>query len=401
MGEPVREMTLDGRRALQTLSSVALALPAYAAAPPAESSVDYHYFDYREADLAAARSASSQAVPRYAISGHKLLAETPLGPRYGLRADLTVESMSGASPWFVMPDARGEPVQVMSGATIKDSRQDLQLSLSRYDSRRSLGVSLGYSDEDDYQAAYLGLQAAFEPAASQTSFGFGLSYSDDRLQPTEGGSARFPERIVKASKDKLSLQASMTRILNRASVLQWGLAYSRASGYLSDPYKLVYVEGATRADARPDQRSMGSFFLRLRRHIKHVQAALHLDYRATRDDWEIQTHTLEGRWAHRLAENWRYHAGLRYYTQSQAAFYAPYFTARPADGRMSSDYRLSPYGALSALAQVSYQHQGLDLALGLEHYQADAAYALGRVGAQNPGLVEFRMLSLRVAYRFD
>lgn len=392
---------LDGRTALQALSSAALALPAYAAAPPAETQVDYHYFSYREADLAAARSASGQSAGRYDIDGHTLNARAPLGDHYGLQADLTIESMSGASPWFVTPNSQGLPVQVMSGATIEDNRQDLLVTLTRYDSERSLGVSAGYSEEDDYQAANLALSAMFEPAGGQISYGLGLSYSDDTLEPTEGGSARFPERIVAAEKDQLGLQASLTQILDRRTVLQWGLALNRSSGYLSDPYKLVFVEGNTRPDTRPDQRNMGAFFLRLRRHFKALAGAVHLDYRATRDDWSVQTHTLEGKWVQRFAGSWRWTGGLRYYTQSQAEFYAPYFSTAPRDGLMSSDYRLSPYGAVSVMGQLNAELGGFDLALGLEHYVADGTYAFGKVAVESPGLVEFDMLNLRVAYRFD
>lgn len=387
--------------ALQALSSAALALPAYAAAPPADTQIDYHYFSYREARLPGAQAASGQAAERYDIDGHTLNAQMPLGAQYGVRADLTIESMSGASPWFVTPDAQGQPVQVMSGATIEDNRQDLLVTLTRYSDELSLGLSTGYSEEDDYRAANLAINALFEPLGDQVSFGLGLSYSDDRLEPTEGGSARFPDRIVSADKDQLGLQASLTQILNRRTVLQWGLALTRSSGYLSDPYKLVFVDGNTRPDSRPQERSMGAFFLRLRRHFKALTGALHLDYRATSDDWSVQTHALEGKWVQRFGGNWRWTGGLRYYSQSQAEFYAPFYSAPPANGHMSSDYRLSPYGAVSVMGQLNYALGNFDLAAGLEHYVADASYALGEVDVANPGLVEFDMLNLRVAYRFD
>ncbi len=390
----------DGRRALQTLSSAALALPAYAGAPPAETSLDYHYFYYAEGDLPAGRVAGNQR-SRYDIDGHKLEAETPLGAHYGLRADLTVETMSGASPWFVTPGQGGQPVQVMSGASIEDSREDLSVQISRYDDERSLGLSLGHSQEDDYRANYLGFQYGFEPQGGQISYGFGLSFSDDRLEPTDGGSAQYPERIVRAGKNQFSVQGSLTQILNAHSLLQWGLSWSRNTGFLSDPYKLVYVDGNTAPDARPDERNVGAWYLRWRRHFKQLAGALHLDYRGTADDWDIQTTTLESHWVQRLAERWRISSGLRYYSQSQAEFYAPYFDAAPASGLMSSDYRLSPYGALSAMLQINFRHQALELGLGYEHYEADGDLALGDVSVENPGLLSFDLINLRVAWHFE
>ena len=44
-------------------------------------------------------------------------------------ADGLSEAMSGSSPWFVLPGLDGDPVQVMSGATIADDRQELGASL--------------------------------------------------------------------------------------------------------------------------------------------------------------------------------------------------------------------------------------------------------------------------------
>ncbi len=390
----------DGRRALQTLSSAALALPAYAGAPPAGTTLDYHFFHYAENDLPADRVAGSQR-GRYDIDGHKLQAETPLGARYGLRADLTVETMSGASPWFVSPGQDGRPVQVMSGASIEDSREDLSVEVTRYDDERTLGLSLGHSQEDDYTATYVGFQYGFEPQGGQLNYGIGLSYSNDELEPTDGGSTQYPDRIIRASKDQLSLQASLTQILSANSLLQWGLSYARNTGYLSDPYKLVFADGNTAPDTRPDERNVGAWYLRWRRYFKPLAGAWHVDYRGTADDWEVQTTTVETHWVQRLAQRWRLSSGLRYYSQSQADFYAPYFEAAPANGLMSSDYRLSPYGAVSAMLQVNYSLQSFELGLGYEYYEADGSLALGNVSVENPGLLSFELINLRVAWRFD
>ena len=48
-----------------------------------------------------------------------------------------------------------------------------------------------------------------------------------------------------------------------------------------------------------------------------------------------------------LWSSFRLIPSLRYYTQSQADFYAPYYISERSDGYYSSDYRLSPYGALA------------------------------------------------------
>ena len=390
---------VDGGRALAALSSAALALPAYAVAPPEDTTLEYHYFRYEEGRLDAGKVAGNQR-SRYDIDGHKLVSSTPIGSHYGLVADLTVESMSGASPWFITPDADNRPVQVMSSASIRDERADLLLALTRYDQTRSLTGSLGYSDEDDYRALNAGVEASFEPAGKQYSYAVGVGISSDTIEPTTG---THPVNIDRDDKLQFSLQASFTQILHAQSVRQAGLSLGHAEGYLSDPYKKVFITESSEIlpDSRPDTRSSAALFLRWRRYFAGLAAALHLDYRLSQDSWDVTTHSLEGRWVHRFNPRWQLITGLRYYSQSQADFYAPFFAEAPASGEMSSDYRLSPYGALSLITQVSARLGAWDLALGLDSYASDGSYALGNVRVENPGLLDYQMIQARVSYRFE
>jgi hypothetical protein len=95
---------------------------------------------------------------------------------------------------------------------------------------------------------------------------------------------------------------------------------------------------------------------------------------------------------------------VRYYSQSQAEFYAPWFDSEPSDGLYSSDYRLSPYGALSyrIRAETRLQSWELDwiLNVGYERYRSSGDLALGKVSVENPGLVSFDMLSVGFTGRF-
>lgn len=389
-----------GRLALQALSSAALALPAYAATPPPEPRVDYHAFRYREAPLPRRVSAGAQR-GRFAVDGHKLAGSLPLGSSFALNADLTVETMSGASPWFITPGASGQPIQVMSGATIDDARQDLLLALTNYRRGHSLSGSLGVSEEDDYRALNLGFELGVEPQGKQYSYGFGLGYSADKLFPTDGGSAAYPDRISQADKRQWAAHAELTQVLTRQSVVRLGLVWQDKAGYLSDPYKRVFVQDSTVPDARPERRRVLAVLVNWRRYLQRVAAALHLDYRGTRDDWKVQTHSLEARWIQALGARWSLSSGLRYYTQSQAAFYAPYFAQLPVSGQVSSDYRLSPFGAMSLSAQLETRRGAWDLGLGLEHYDASAQLALGGVHVANPALLRYQLFNLRVGYRFE
>jgi hypothetical protein len=122
------------------------------------------------------------------------------------------------------------------------------------------------------------------------------------------------------------------------------------------------------------------------------------------DDWGINSHTIEVAWYQALFDAIRLIPGIRYYSQSQAEFYAPYYVAPRNDGLYSSDYRLSPFGALSwrIKAETRFQTWNIDWSatVGYERYTSSGDLALGDVKIENPGLVSFNLFSIGLVGRF-
>ncbi len=390
--------------ALLALTSSALALPgisskSHAASPAAESQVDYRYSSYSEDDLSRSKT-SNPDTRRYEIDTHQFRLVRPWGDEYDVTVDLLYETMSGASPWFITPGANNQPIQVMSGATIDETRIDMLASLRRYYGNETYGVSLGVSDEDDYQSINLGVEAQWDIDEQQRSYSLGIGYSDDDLEPTDGASAAFPDRISDASKDSLTAYAGVTQIINAQTTVQSSISFTRHDGFLSDPYKLAFVNGTTTNDSRPDGREQFAWFTRFRHFFTNLRAALHLDYRYFEDDWDITSHTAEAAWYQNLGDGWQVVPSIRFYSQSQAFFYAPFYGQARTDGFASSDYRLSPYGALSMRFKVSKAWAGWKLSMSWEEYDSDAGHAIGDVDVENPGLVDFSVISFGISKRF-
>ncbi len=386
---------------LQALTSAALAIPGMAQAADIET--DYLYSRYEEGDLPAADSASGRASERYSIDSHLFRIAGVLGPG-NVAADLTVESMSGASPWWVQPGVDGRPVQVMSGASIEEERVDLQLGYAQPVGVIDAVAKLGYSDEDDYQATNVGFEAQYTPPGAPYTLSAGIGYSDDRIEPTEGGSAQYPDRIRSADKNTWTSYAGASWILGPQTVVQAVFGYTRHDGYLTDPYKRAYfvASAGTVPESRPDGRQIWTLSGRLRHYLPALSAALHLDYRFFRDDWKIESHTLELAWQQRIGEAWLLSPSVRWYSQSQAFFYAPYYADFRADGFASSDYRLSPFGAVSARLDLKRSiARHWTVGAGIEVYEASGDYAIRSVDVENPGLVDYTSLQLRVGYRFE
>jgi hypothetical protein len=390
--------------ALLALTASALGLPGIARAQAPEGlQLDYRFSRYSENDISGGKTSSGSRSERYEIDSHQFRVAAPLAGDFELAADLAYERMSGASPWYV-DGSSGQPLQVMSGATIEERRADLLLGLTRRIAQGKGTVSLGYSDEDDYQALNLGAQAEWQLADTVSTVSAGIGYSDDELDPTQGVT---PVSVTRAERDSITAFGGYARVLDPDTVIQTSLSYTRHDGFLSDPYKAVFVADADGMgnpdilfDSRPDGRRQWAWLTRLRRYFAGPDAALHADYRLYDDDWDVTAHTLDFAWHQNLPGGWRVVPGLRWYSQSQAFFYEPFYATPRSDGFASSDYRLSPFGALSLSLGVNKAVDGWVLSLRYENYDSDERYAVDDVDIENPGLVDFDVLAFSVKKTF-
>jgi hypothetical protein len=381
--------------ALAALTPRAHGQQATAAAPQ----VDYRYSNYREADLPGDRALNGTASERYQIDTHQFRLTAPLGDDISLTGDLAYEAMSGASPRYVQPDASGRPMQVMSGASIEDKRTDLLASFARRKGATGGSLGLGYSTENDYEAINGSVGLDHELDDRMTTLSAGLGYSSDTLEPTQG---KTTTHTLHDTRTAATAFAGVARVLGPATVVQTTLSYTLHDGYLSDPYKDAFVvsAGGTVADRRPGERAQFAWLTRLRHFFKDLRGAAHADYRYYRDDWQVDAHTVDLAWHQRIGASVRLVPGVRYYSQSKAFFYEPYYLNPRADGLASSDYRLAPYGALSASLMASVEISDWTGSLRYEHYDSSGDYALGDVRVENPGLVDFEILSLGMKIAF-
>jgi len=388
----------NSSKALAALTQAALALPTVAGAAGVQT--DYLFNLYQEKDAPASQVVEGSR-ERYEIQSHLFRVVAPHGDQT-LSVNLTYETMSGASPWYIRPDATtGKPLLVMSGASIKEERTAIRGTWSTPLLGGLTALSLGYSNEDDYSAISGGVEFEYGDEDKALTYSGGFGFSSDTIEPVEG--LRSPEVGGKDDKTSLNVYGGVSYVLNPATVVQGSVSYQWHDGYLDDPYKRAWITSIPNfvRDSRPDGRQAWAFNAKLRHHVANANAAVHVDYRFFRDDWEIEAHTLEVAWHQVLADSWRVSPALRWYSQSQAFFYAPFYENARSDGFASSDYRLSPFGAISARVDViKTLGDALSLGGGVEFYKADADYALKSVDVANPGLIEYLGYTARLTYRF-
>lgn len=371
---------------LTSLLASALALPGIAghAQQEGDDQIDYRFTRYDEDALPAGIVLFGDPA-RYEIETHQFRLRKSINEQYSLTVNALYEVMSGSSPIYVLPGPDG-PLQILSGATISDRRSDLSFNLSREQHAGPLVFSAGVSTEDDYTAFSGGVEKSINFDNKHTTLSLGMSFSFDDIEPTD---AIENNRVEDESKRSYSLYTGITRIINRNSVIQSGLQVSRQHGFLSDPYKLTFVDNSIDPDSRPNTRWQFAWSTRYRQFVNKADAAFHADYRLFRDQWSVTAHTLDIAWHQTLPGNWKLVPSLRYHSQSAADFYAPFHTVRRADGYHSSDYRLGTFGAFSAKLELTRTWGQWQWSISAESYNSSTGKALGGADAEVPGLVDF------------
>ena len=193
--------------------------------------------------------------------------------------------------------------------------------------------------------------------------------------------------------------------MDRSSAFQIIGSYQNGSGFLSDPYKLVQVALANAPDSRPDERNQYGVLARYRRHFSSVTGTLHLDYRFYYDDWKLSSHTVELAWYQSLFDLITIVPSVRYYTQSQAEFYGPFFTTDPGktSRATTASRRTARCRASSASRRTSPTGPSTwrgSSAAPYERYQSSGSLALKSVELENPALVSFDVFMINLSARF-
>ena len=383
---------------LLALSSAALLLPAIsqnsqADTPPENIKLGYRISNYQEDDTPADKTFgpinninTSAALERYDIDVNQFRLIVPFMDQYSLAVDLQTETLSGASPWFT-GEIGGQAKLVMSGASIREDRDDISVNFRYYASEGNTGVTLSRSSENDYESSAISLDGSYNINNKHTTLSGGISFSDDELKPTQG---LIPVKVVEENKDSTSLYFGFGQVVNKYSVIQTGLSYTKLSGYLTDPYKY--------RDQRPEERNQWAWTLGYRQFIPSGDAALHADYRFYHDNWGINSHTIDLAWYQNITRSLKLIPSVRYYSQQEASFFSN--NAKLTEKYYADDFRLSTYGAVTAGLRLESSYKNWTFVMSGERYKSDGHLGTFSFNEESPGLVSFTRITLGVDYEF-
>ena len=311
---------------------------------------------------------------------------------------LTVDTLTGASATgavsselpqtFTRPSGNGS-YSVSSGETpLDDTFQDTRATLNANWERplaEDLTLNLGTALSKEYDYLSLGVSSGLAKDINDgnTTLSGGLSFSADSGSPVGGEPIPFasmqpvgtdqPRQGSGSDKQVLDVVLGLTQIINKRSLFQINYSMSSSDGYLTDPYKFISVvdpltgdpaagdpafDNVEQADLptvafenRPDARTKHSVYAQYK--VALGDNILDSSYRFLTDDWGINSHTLDFRFRVPTSSGsyWQPHA--RFYQQSAADFYTPFFVGdeRPAAGDSNSfataDYRLGEFTGMT------------------------------------------------------
>jgi len=335
---------------------------------------------------------------------------------------LTLDTLTGASPTgavtsdrvqtFTRPSGRGS-YNVAPGATPLDNTfHDTRLGVSgnytmAVGAASRLQGGLDASVEYDYK--HVGANMRFESDFNQknTTFFGAAAFGEDSINPVGGVPVAFsamrpagvtPNRSGSTkSKQVVDVLLGGSQILTRRALLNVALSYGDASGYLTDPYKLLSVVdpvtgapvasptdssiGYYRYEKRPDHRSKESLFTEFRYALDRDSLAV--NYRFMTDDWGVHSHTIEGRYHWNLSAQSSLEPQLRYYTQSAARFYRTLLVSgEPLPDYVSADSRLAKLNSWTLGTKYVWRSgNGPEYSIRAEYYKQRADSSPGsRIG---------------------
>lgn len=222
-------------------------------------------------------------------------------------------------------------------ADFSDERVGLNLSLSKRVGHHTPALQLSYSDESDYLSLGASLQDSVDFNKKNTTFTYGGAYTHDTLEPANGQ--------PNGTKRTIDGMAGVTQVLTPTTLLTVNLVAGRVEGLLTDPYKVVELNGDLVPEKRPDNKTKMIGYLALNQFITPWDGSVELTLRHYTDSFGINAETVGVAWYQKIADRFVLSPRLRYYDQTEADFYAVTFSGSPEF--CSSDYRVSALNAMS------------------------------------------------------
>ncbi len=303
----------------------------------AEDFLSYKYEDYREAG------------GRIAVQTQSALIEQDLGTEMHVKLQGVIDAIAGATPTGQPAPAGSDQVVLTQ---LRDRRKAWSADFSRQFSATNLALGLANSRESDYVSTGWSINTLTDFNQKNTTLLAGVAGTDDDV--------KVLYQPAWAKKHTNDLIVGVTQLLDPRTSVSFDLTWGRATGDLSDQYKVVQKNIEVNPgdflplqflDNRPGTRNKWIALGSLNHAFPDLRGALEASYRFYHDTFGTNAHTIELTWLQQISPTLILKPELRFYDQSAADFYyykldgtsiVPPFGPPPVQGPFySSDYRVS------------------------------------------------------------
>jgi len=329
----------------------------------AQNDLTYEYENYREAG------------GRITVQTNGAQVEQDLTSVLHFKLGGVMDSITGATPTGAPAPAGSNQVPL---AQITDRRKAWDTDLS--DQIGPVNISAGYSRslEHDYVSNGWSLNTVTDFNQKNTSLVVGAAGTDNDVEVFFE-----PAWFKKRTNDFL---VGVNQVLDPNTTVSFDLTWSRALGFLNEPYKAVvaYVQvlpgvfyPAGYPENRPGERRKGIALASIDHNFPSLHGMIEASLRLTHDTWDITSGTAEFAWFQRLGGRFILRPMVRFYDQSAASFYtyqlnpaiAPTTIPTGQGPFYAFDARLSRFYSLdSGLKAIWKATDAVQLDVGIEAY---------------------------------
>ena len=322
--------------------------------------------------------AISGATPNGAVPSDKI--QTFLTPLKAQGSSTTVTSASGGSTVIQLPPTPGQVAAAAQGRQYTTTANTLPMDKGFRDHRGALtmgwsqpvgpiseiGISGGYSREQDYQSLTAGLRAAQNFNGANTTLSLALNSEFDTSSPFGGIPAPLTAMSAQwktptsREKTQLGFVVGLTQVVTQNWLMQLNYSYDGQSGYETDPYRVISVVDAvsgeptsTLYESRPGKRQLQSVYWENK--FSFGPTLTDISFRYFRDSWHITSKTAEISERINLGRSMYIEPSARWYQQTAANFFQNYLVGGQAlPAYASSDPRLAKFTALTYGGKIGF-----------------------------------------------
>ncbi len=245
-----------------------------------------------------------------------------IAPAWTLTWDQEFDAVSGASRRLGF-DKIGTlndhdlQIDALSSASKREVRLSEQPGVAYAKGGRTAAASLYLSNESDYRSLSPSVSGSMDFNERNTTLGASAAWFFDELSPV-GAFAGLGGR-----RDITSLTASLTQLVTPLTLVGFTANVIHSQGHLGHPYNpVITLSGNLILENLPEQKTslaLAGQWVQGYRIFERL-GSIHLEGRYYRDDWKLDSKTLDLQWYQYVSETWYLRLRARGYTQSAAGF---------------------------------------------------------------------------------